>query len=60
MYLADSPLASAWHHNYLMGPRTQTIYGLASKNSDYEYYLDWESKGTSILGLIGGMDHYVA
>jgi len=60
MYLADSSIASAWHHNYLMGARTQTIYGLASKNSDYEYYLDWESKGTSILGLIGGMDHYVA
>jgi len=43
-----------------MGARTQTIYGLASKNSDYEYYLDWESKGTSIIGLIGRMDHYVA
>jgi len=37
MYLADKSMASAWHHNFLMGARTQTIYGLASKNSDLEY-----------------------
>ncbi len=54
--MADETIASMWNHNILMGSRTQTIYGAASKFGDNEYYLDWETKGPAILGLIGGLD----
>jgi len=59
IYLAaDISVATAWRHYQQMGARTQTIYGIASK---YEYYnLDWLTKGPLILGLIGGLDQYVA
>jgi hypothetical protein len=30
LYLADPTMASLWHHNILMSPRTQTIYGIAT------------------------------
>jgi hypothetical protein len=57
MYITDKQMASVWHHNMLMESRSQTIYGLASKNHDGEYSLDWETKGPAILGLVGGLDH---
>jgi hypothetical protein len=56
LYLADEAIATMWHHNILMGSRAQTIYGAASKVGENEYYLDWETKGPAILGLIGGLD----
>jgi hypothetical protein len=43
-----------------MESRSQTIYGLVSKNYDGEYFLDWETKGPAILGLVGGLEHLVA
>ncbi len=60
LYLADKAMASVWHHSLLMESRSQTIYGFASKKDTEEYSLDWESKGSTILGLVGGIDHFVA
>ena len=60
MYLADNTMGSVWHHSMLMESRSQTIYGLSSKTGDHEYHLDWQSKGPSILGLLGGLDHHIA
>jgi hypothetical protein len=37
LYLVDGTIASLWHHNMLMGPRTQTIYGKATKIGENEY-----------------------
>ena len=60
IYLAaDISVATAWHHNHLRGARTQTIYGIASKDDTGNYNLDWETKGPLILGLIGGLDQKV-
>ena len=60
MYLANESMASVWHHNLLMGPRTQTLYGLATHNDNGEYSLDWETKGAAIMGIVGRVDHIVS
>lgn len=44
----------------LMKSRTQSIYGYVSKTSDNEFSLDWETKGPAILGMLGGLENYVA
>ena len=60
MYLADETMAAVYHHNMLMGPRTQTLYGLATQSEDGEYSLNWETKGPTIMGILGRLDHIVS
>lgn len=31
-----------------------------TKTSDNEFSLDWETKGPAILGMLGGLENYVA
>jgi hypothetical protein len=59
LYLADTNVASAWHHSLLMSPRSQSIYGYVSKDGE-DYSLSWSHKGPSILGAIGGISEIVA
>jgi hypothetical protein len=59
LYLTQPDMATAWHHHSLSGARSQTRYGVASKDEDGEYYLDWESK-SSILAMIDGFYEVVA
>jgi hypothetical protein len=42
LYLADKAMAAVWHHNLLMGPRSQTLFGIANQNENGEYNFDWE------------------
>jgi hypothetical protein len=59
LYLTQPEMATAWHHHSLSGARSQTRYGVASKDEEGEYYLDWESK-SSILAMIDGFSEVVA
>ena len=59
LYLTQPEMATAWHHHSLSGARSQTRYGVASKDDLGEYYLDWESK-SSILAMIDGFYEVVA
>jgi len=55
----DEATASAWLHNSIMLPATQTMYGIADQNAQDIPTLSWETKGPLVLSMLGGIQDIV-
>jgi len=59
LFQLDEATGSAWLHNTLMVPATQTMYGIADSNHNEIPTLSWDIKGPLVLSILGGIQDIV-
>ena len=63
LFLADEGVATAWYHNMISGPAGQTIYGsieaLMVSGAEVSPMTTWDSKITTVVGMMGGLQEIV-
>ena len=63
LFIADEGVAAAWYHNMISGPAGQTMYGsieaLMTSGAEISPMLTWDSKITSVVGMMGGLQEIV-
>jgi len=64
LFLADQGVAAAWYHNMISGPAGQTKYGsieaLHVSGSQISPMTTWDSKITTVVGMMGGISDFIA
>lgn len=64
LFLANKTAAVLWYHNMISGPAGQNQYGSTEGVSVFgesvSPFVTWDSKMTTVLGMMGGVQEYTA
>jgi hypothetical protein len=64
LFLADQAYGAVWYHNMISGPAGQTLYGsieaLLVNGTEISPMTTWDSKITTVIGMMGGLSDLVA
>ncbi|CAK63157.1 unnamed protein product (macronuclear) [Paramecium tetraurelia] len=64
MFLANQEVAVSWYHNMISGPAGQNAYGstegVVVDGTSVAPFVTWDSKMTTVLGMLGGIFDYTA
>lgn len=64
LFLADQGYGTVWYHNMISGPAGQTLYGsieaLLVDGTEISPMTTWDSKITTVIGMMGGLTDLVS